>query len=93
MPDLFCKTRTRNHGRTRNHINFRHLPIIAEADEFEGAIILVSHVPEFVDQISIDQVWIWNCLKNMITIGDRIKEAIDYMNKVKSSTPYQPALL
>lgn len=40
-----------------NHINFRHLPIIAKAlDEFEGAIILVSHVPEFVDQIQITQV-------------------------------------
>ena len=39
-----------------NHINFRHLPIIAKAlDEFEGAIILVSHVPEFVDQINITQ--------------------------------------
>ena len=39
-----------------NHINFRHLPIIAKAlDEFEGAIILVSHVPEFVDQIGITQ--------------------------------------
>ncbi|MBI2037832.1 MAG: ABC-F family ATP-binding cassette domain-containing protein [Candidatus Magasanikbacteria bacterium] len=40
-----------------NHINFRHLPIIAKAlDDFEGAIILVSHVPEFVEQIKIDQV-------------------------------------
>jgi ATP-binding cassette subfamily F protein 3 len=40
-----------------NHINFRHLPIIAKAlDDFEGAIILVSHVPEFVEQIEIDQV-------------------------------------
>src|SRR3989344_3171652 len=39
-----------------NHINFRHLPIIAKAlDEFDGAIILVSHVPEFVDQIGITQ--------------------------------------
>lgn len=39
-----------------NHINFRHLPIIAKAlDEFEGAIILVSHVPEFVEQINITQ--------------------------------------
>jgi len=39
-----------------NHINFRHLPIIAKAlDEFEGAIILVSHVPEFVEQIKITQ--------------------------------------
>ncbi len=37
-----------------NHINFRHLPIIAQAiDEFEGAVILVSHMPEFVEQINI----------------------------------------
>ena len=39
-----------------NHINFRHIPIIAKAlDEFEGALILVSHVPEFVDQIKVQQ--------------------------------------
>ena len=38
-----------------NHINFRHLPVIAQAlDAYEGAMILVSHVPEFVDQIHID---------------------------------------
>ncbi|MBP7898835.1 ABC-F family ATP-binding cassette domain-containing protein [Candidatus Gracilibacteria bacterium] len=37
-----------------NHINFRHLPIIAQAiHEFEGAVILVSHMPEFVEQINI----------------------------------------
>ncbi len=40
-----------------NHINFRHLPVIAEAlDEYKGAMILVSHVPEFVKQIRIDEV-------------------------------------
>jgi len=40
-----------------NHINFRHLPIIAQAlDKFEGAMILVSHVPEFVSQVRIDEV-------------------------------------
>jgi ATPase subunit of ABC transporter with duplicated ATPase domains len=39
-----------------NHINFRHLPVIAKAlDEYTGAMILVSHVPEFVAQIRIDQ--------------------------------------
>jgi len=39
-----------------NHINFRHLPIIAKAlDDFEGAVILVSHAYEFVEQIKIDQ--------------------------------------
>ncbi len=40
-----------------NHINFRHIPVIAKAlDEYEGAMILVSHVPEFVEQIRIDEV-------------------------------------
>lgn len=40
-----------------NHINFRHIPVIAKAlDKFEGAMILVSHVPEFVKQIRIDEV-------------------------------------
>jgi ATPase subunit of ABC transporter with duplicated ATPase domains len=39
-----------------NHINFRHLPIIAKAlDAYKGAMILVSHVPEFVEQIRIDE--------------------------------------
>lgn len=39
-----------------NHINFRHLPVIAKAlDNYKGAMILVSHVPEFVDQIRIDE--------------------------------------
>jgi ATP-binding cassette subfamily F protein 3 len=39
-----------------NHINFRHLPIIAQAlDQYQGAMILVSHVPEFVEQIRIDE--------------------------------------
>lgn len=38
-----------------NHINFRHIPVIAKAlDSYEGAMILVSHVPEFVAQIRID---------------------------------------
>ncbi|MEK9173025.1 MAG: ATP-binding cassette domain-containing protein [Patescibacteria group bacterium] len=40
-----------------NHINFRHIPVIAHAlDRYDGAMILVSHVPEFVKQIRIDQV-------------------------------------
>jgi ATPase subunit of ABC transporter with duplicated ATPase domains len=40
-----------------NHINFRHLPIIAKAlSEFQGALVLVSHVPEFVHQIKIDEI-------------------------------------
>lgn len=40
-----------------NHINFRHLPVIAEAlNRYEGAMILVSHVPDFVEKIRIDEV-------------------------------------
>ena len=40
-----------------NHINFRHIPVIASAlDAYKGAMILVSHVPEFVEKIRIDQV-------------------------------------
>lgn len=40
-----------------NHINFRHLPIIASAlNEYKGAMILVSHVPEFVKRIRIDRI-------------------------------------
>jgi ATP-binding cassette subfamily F protein 3 len=37
-----------------NHINFRHLPVIAEAiNNYQGAIILVSHMPDFVKEIKI----------------------------------------
>ena len=40
-----------------NHINFRHIPVIAKAlNDFKGAMILVSHVPEFVEQIRIDEI-------------------------------------
>ena len=40
-----------------NHINFRHIPIIAKAlGAYQGAMILVSHVPEFVSQIRIDEI-------------------------------------
>lgn len=40
-----------------NHINFRHIPFIAEAlNKYQGAMILVSHVPEFVRKIHIDEI-------------------------------------
>lgn len=39
-----------------NHINFRHIPVIAKAlDEYQGTMVLVSHIPEFVSQIRIDE--------------------------------------
>lgn len=35
-----------------NHINFRHLPVIAKAiNEYQGCVIMVSHAPDFVSQI------------------------------------------
>ncbi|MCX6723703.1 MAG: ATP-binding cassette domain-containing protein [Candidatus Staskawiczbacteria bacterium] len=38
-----------------NHINFRHIPIIAKAiNNFDGAMILVSHVHDFVSKIKVD---------------------------------------
>eukprot|EP01038_Epipyxis_sp_PR26KG_P011507 gene11507-15413_t len=38
-----------------NHINFRHLPAIAEAlNKYSGAMILVSHDSDFVSKVKID---------------------------------------
>ena len=40
-----------------NHINFRHLPIIAQAlDHYTGGMVMVSHLPDFLAQIRIDEV-------------------------------------
>jgi ATP-binding cassette subfamily F protein 3 len=40
-----------------NHINFRHLPVIAKAlHDYKGAMILVSHAPEFVKEVRIDDI-------------------------------------
>lgn len=37
-----------------NHINFRHIPVIAEAiKNYEGVVLIVSHVNNFVRQIGI----------------------------------------
>ncbi|MFA7314770.1 MAG: ABC-F family ATP-binding cassette domain-containing protein [Candidatus Magasanikbacteria bacterium] len=39
-----------------NHINFRHIPVIAKAiNDYEGTIILISHMPDFVKEIRFDQ--------------------------------------
>ena len=36
-----------------NHINFRHLPVIARAiNDFQGCVIMVSHAPDFVKEIT-----------------------------------------
>jgi len=38
-----------------NHINFRHIPVIAKAiNNYDGAIILVSHMPDFVKEIKFN---------------------------------------
>jgi ATP-binding cassette subfamily F protein 3 len=37
-----------------NHINFRHIPVIAKAlNNYEGTLIIVSHVPSFISEIKI----------------------------------------
>ncbi|MFA6304202.1 MAG: ABC-F family ATP-binding cassette domain-containing protein [Patescibacteria group bacterium] len=39
-----------------NHINFRHLPVIIEAiNNYDGALMMVSHMPEFVEKIKFDE--------------------------------------
>jgi len=39
-----------------NHINFRHIPIIVEAiNNFEGGVIMVSHMPEFLSAVKIKE--------------------------------------
>jgi ATPase subunit of ABC transporter with duplicated ATPase domains len=38
-----------------NHINFRHIPVIAEAiNDYQGTIIMVSHMPDFIKQIKLN---------------------------------------
>ena len=40
-----------------NHINFRHIPIIVDAlNKYEGAMILVSHSPDVIGKVKIDEV-------------------------------------
>jgi len=37
-----------------NHINFRHIPVIAEAvNDYQGALIIISHMSEFIKKIKI----------------------------------------
>lgn len=39
-----------------NHINFRHLPVIAKAiEDYQGTVIMVSHAPDFVSQIEFNE--------------------------------------
>lgn len=39
-----------------NHINFRHLPVIAQAiNNFTGAVVLVCHDQEFLEKLKITQ--------------------------------------
>lgn len=39
-----------------NHINFRHIPVIAEAlNEYQGGMILISHDQDFVNQVSVNE--------------------------------------
>lgn len=38
-----------------NHINFRHIPVIAKAiNDYQGTIIMISHMPEFIKEIKFN---------------------------------------
>ncbi len=38
-----------------NHINFRHIPVITKAiNEYAGAMIVISHMAEFIEQVRVD---------------------------------------
>ena len=38
-----------------NHINFRHIPVIAEAvNNYQGALIIISHMSDFIKEIEIN---------------------------------------
>lgn len=38
-----------------NHINFRHIPVIAEAiNNYQGALIVISHMSDFIKEIKIN---------------------------------------
>ena len=40
-----------------NHVNFRHLPSIAEAMRtYDGAVVVVSHDQQFMRDVSINNV-------------------------------------
>jgi ATP-binding cassette subfamily F protein 3 len=48
-----------------NHINFRHLPVIAQAiNDYEWAIIMVSHDIWFTSQLkNITEIDLWKLVK------------------------------
>lgn len=48
-----------------NHINFRHLPVIAQSlNAYKWAIVMVSHDQVFVDQIAdLKQIDLWRLVK------------------------------
>ena len=39
-----------------NHVNFRHIPVIAQAiKNYQGAIIIISHVNDFIRQVGVTE--------------------------------------
>ncbi|MDI9355233.1 MAG: hypothetical protein QM532_03570 [Cyanobium sp. MAG06] len=39
-----------------NHVNFRHIPVIAEAlKNYKGAIIIISHIGSFIRDVGVRQ--------------------------------------
>lgn len=39
-----------------NHVNFRHIPLIAEAiKNYQGAVVIISHVNDFIRQVGVTE--------------------------------------
>lgn len=65
-----------------NHINFRHLPALADAlNQFQGALIVVSHDKTFIEQISID------CTMDLGEERERYLRMESLQKKVERRTP------
>mmetsp|Transcript_3804 Transcript_3804/g.5910 ORF Transcript_3804/g.5910 Transcript_3804/m.5910 type:complete len:603 (-) Transcript_3804:202-2010(-) len=62
-----------------NHINFRHLPAIAQAlNEYQGAMILVSHDRAFVEKVQVDKV---------LNLGDEMERFTAWLKSQEEKEP------
>ena len=59
-----------------NHINFRHIPAIANAlNDYKGAMILVSHDRSFVKKIEVDSI---------LDLGEEVSRYTEYLTQAEA---------
>jgi ATP-binding cassette subfamily F protein 3 len=60
-----------------NHINFRHLPVIADAlNEYEGTLLIVSHDQDFMEKLRIDlEIDLGNLDNGVVTTSEEAVQA------------------